>query len=74
LRLFEGPETFWPFLNGTPQAIARAILGPKKLRRKFGGMLGIYNITSGEEIVKSTLFCKGRYVLYSGIKTIMYTE
>jgi hypothetical protein len=37
-------------------------------------MFGIYNITSGEEIVKSTLFCKVRYVLYSSIKTIMYTE
>jgi hypothetical protein len=31
-------------------------------------MFGIYNITSGKEIVKSTLFCKVRYVLYSGIK------
>ena len=26
------------------------------------------SITSGEDIVKSTLFCKVSYVLYSGIK------
>jgi hypothetical protein len=29
----------------------------------------ISNITSGEEIVKSTLFCEVRYVLYSGINS-----
>jgi len=31
------------------------------------------NITSGEEIVKSTLFCKVSYVLYSGIKSFYAT-
>ncbi len=38
---------------------------------KFQTYLQISNITSGEEIVKSTLFCKVCYVLYSGIKKAM---
>jgi hypothetical protein len=43
------------------QAIARAILGPKKLK--------IYILSlQGEKIVKSTLFCKVCYVLFSDIK------
>ena len=35
---------------------------------KFQTSLQISNITSGEEIVKSTMFSKVCYVLYSGIK------
>ncbi len=37
---------------------------------KFQTSLQILNITSREEIVKSTMFCKVRYVLYSGIIAI----
>jgi hypothetical protein len=40
---------------------------------KFQTSLQISNITSGEEIIKSTLFCKVRYVLYSGINTLKGT-
>jgi hypothetical protein len=55
-------------------AIARAILGPKKSRRGRISMFGIYNITSGKKIVKSTLFCKVRFVFYSGINSYSFTD
>ncbi len=40
---------------------------------KFQTSLQISNITSGEEIIKSTLFCKVRFVLYSGINSLKGT-
>ncbi len=68
IETFRGAQDFF----GPKMALAiraKKVEGPSKSRDFVQA-----NVTSGEEIVKSTLFCKVCYVLYSGIKTYMIIQ
>jgi hypothetical protein len=81
IKTFRGARDFFGPLNCMSDSEDH--FGTKKVKGPFksGDVLNLQhpavmfetsNITRGEEIVKSTLFCKVYYVLYSGIKLLMY--